>query len=44
LTVINLRALDAPRVRHVVLMSDSTGGEAYRRLRVRLQWDRTRYA
>jgi toxin CptA len=44
LTVINLRALDAPRVRHVVSMSDSMDNEAYRRLRVRLQWDRTGYA
>jgi toxin CptA len=44
LTILNLRAVDRPRVRHVVLMSDSTDGEAYRRLRVRLQWDRTGYA
>lgn len=44
LTIINLRAADRPRVRHVVLMADSADGDAYRRLRVRLQWDRTGYA
>ena len=44
LTVINLRTGQRPRVRHVVLMADSAGAEEYRRLRVRLQWDRARYA
>lgn len=45
LTVINLRTvLERPRVRHVVLMADSAGSEEYRRLRARLQWDRTGFA
>jgi hypothetical protein len=44
LTVINLRTVDRRRARHVVLMPDSAGGEEYRRLRVRLQWDRTKCA
>lgn len=44
LTVINLRTPERPRVRHIVLMRDSADSEDYRRLRVRLQWDRARLA
>lgn len=44
LTVLNLRPPGLRRMRHAVLMGDSAGGDEYRRLRVRLQWERTGYA
>lgn len=44
LTVLNLRTPGRRHLRHAVLMGDSAGREEYRRLRVRLQWERTGYA
>lgn len=44
LTVVNLRTAARLRARHIVLMADTTGADEYRRLRVRLQWDRSGYA
>ncbi|MGE5524814.1 MAG: protein YgfX [Rhodospirillaceae bacterium] len=44
LTVIDLRTQGTPRIRHVVMMTDSAAPDEYRRLRVRLQWDNSGYA
>lgn len=44
LTVLNLRMDGRRGTRYVVLMPDSAAEEAYRRMRVRLLWDRSRYA
>lgn len=44
LTVLDLRTPGRRRMRHAVLMGDSAGRDEYRRLRVRLQWERTGYA
>jgi hypothetical protein len=42
LTVLCLATSESgARVRHVVLLPDSAGREEYRRLRVRLRWDRS---
>lgn len=40
LVVLNLREIEAGKVRHVVILPDSIDGEDFRRLRVWLRWKR----